>query len=308
MLLEKRSRFFLRFELTFRGLRDNGFGLPFISSDDTLDVHSTLQKCIASQSANLILKDLDVVDLTHLTIFEDQGLAALLFRRRNADAAEQIFDHRVTRELRASGKRSDEDVATSAHLFIKLAPQGGNTHAAVLEEVPGLGRTYIEGVIGKCLRESPYSVKDRRGQPKETRTVLEVKGIQSETLGEALKEGAISIVELVRPAKAEGLDDHGDIAPREERMKLAVKVTQGEGLGIIRRIKAWATKHDWKEVRVQIRLPEERSRVVSISREMDAADVLFVRSEQVFVKRDLPTCTDQINMQLLAEAAKMLNP
>lgn len=306
MLLERKSRFFLRFNLTFRASRNVGEPLPFRSDDDEkADVESALEWAIKHGKAKLEIKQDDIVELMLVETRPKQNIAALLFRRRNPDAAEQIFEHRKTRKLRKSGKLEDEDVAHSAHLFVNLRAHPGNRYDAILEEVPGLGRSYIDAILGRALREVPYTTEDRRGRDIQTHSVVDFTGVKSETLGNALEQGTLSIVELVRPAKVEGLDTEGLIAPKEERMKLTIKATPTQSLPLVRRIRRWADERDWDDVRVLIRLPEDRSRVVSVARQADAADALFVRAEQVFVDHDLDVCTEIVNEELLSRARKM---
>ena len=72
--------------------------------------------------------------------------------------------------------------------------------------------------------------------------------------------------------------------------------------GVLATIKAWAKKHRYSDVRVQIDLPNNRSRSFSIVREADAADVLFVRSERVNVETSLPPCAKTINEELVRKA------
>jgi hypothetical protein len=64
-------------------------------------------------------------------------------------------------------------------------------------------------------------------------------------------------------------------------------------------------KSDWKDVLVRVDMPENRSRVVSIARDADAADVLFIRSEQVEVNNELDPCTANVNEELVAKAIEM---
>jgi hypothetical protein len=52
-------------------------------------------------------------------------------------------------------------------------------------------------------------------------------------------------------------------------------------------------------------MPENRSRMVSLAREADAADILFVRSVPIDVKRPLDACTDTINEELVAKAQEL---
>jgi hypothetical protein len=133
----------------------------------------------------------------------------LAFRRSDPNAATPIFENTRTNKLRRSDKRNDEAVAVSAHLLVDLtADEGPNpTYKAVLEEVPGLGRTYVQGILAEVLRENKYNFKNRRGQDKETYTVIDLNGVKSQTIHGALETSAsVPYVMLVRPGNIEGLD------------------------------------------------------------------------------------------------------
>jgi hypothetical protein len=88
-------------------------------------------------------------------------------------------------------------------------------------------------------------------------------------------------------------------------MKVILRSKPEQTLGILNRLIPWAKKSDWKDVLVRIDMPEKRSRVVSIARDADAADVLFVRSEEVDVINELAPCTEKINEELVAKAIEL---
>jgi hypothetical protein len=96
-----------------------------------------------------------------------------------------------------------EAVAISAHLFVHLgaiADAAHPTYPAILEEVPGLSRTYIQALLQGVLREATYRYTDRRGSEKETYTLVDFHGLKSEKVGGALKgESVVPSVTLVRP-------------------------------------------------------------------------------------------------------------
>src|SRR5262249_13496796 len=147
MLLEPHSRFFLRHQLCFRTPWDHGVPLPFISGGKTLDVRSVLVTAIKANKAELVLKSQDVVRLTVLDVRPKQKIAVFLFRRSNPDAPAPVFEHIKTRKLRKSDKGPEEAPALSAHMFVRLGeiPDAAHpTYHAILEEVPGLSRTYIQ--------------------------------------------------------------------------------------------------------------------------------------------------------------------
>jgi hypothetical protein len=231
-------------------------------------------------------------------------MAILLFRRSDPDAATPTFENRRTKRIRLADKRDDEAVAVSCHLFVHLDPirEEPLTYRAILEEVPGLGRTYVQGLIAEILRQAKYEYTNDRGEEKETYTLPQFNGIKSESIGGVVGSAGIRYVELVRPGNVEGLDTGGIVVAREEKMRLVLKTQPANPLPLLRRIRDWAIGNNWSDVRVQIAMPEDRSRLVSIGREAEAADVLFVRSAQVDVPTRMHQCSGIINEELVAKA------
>jgi hypothetical protein len=308
MLISPYSRFFLRHRLQFRAYRNHGVSLPFRSADDRLDVESVLRTALANDTARMTLQNRDVVRLTSLDVRPRDNLAILLFRRTDPDASTPFVENLPTKRLRALNKNADDALAVSAHLFIDIsgvATAHHPTYRAILEEVPGLGRSYINHIIADLLRRVKYDYTDRHGDTKDTYTVVEFRGIKSESLGHAMRGGSVPYVELVRPGTVEGLDTEGMIVPRDQRMKLMIQATPTQTPGMLDRIKTWAFGHDWNDVLVRVDLPEDRSRIVTLAREADAADVLFVRSQEINVPLALEVCTDTINEQLVAKAKEV---
>jgi hypothetical protein len=224
-----------------------------------------LQTAVAADEASLILKSSDVVRLTKLSVRPKLNLAVLLFRRSNPDAANPIFEHSRTRRLRPSDKGPDEAVAVSAHLFIQIsgiADAAHRTYPAILEEVPGLSRTYIQALLHDILKGHRYAYTDRRGEEKETHTIVEFHGKKSERVSGALEgQSVVPTITLVRPGNIEGLDTEGLVAPRDERMKLVLKATSAQTLDIIRKIQSWMGRHHWSSLLVEMNMPEQRKRI-----------------------------------------------
>jgi hypothetical protein len=308
MLLDPYSRFFVRHQLQFRSCRNQGLPLPFRSGNDTLDVENALHGAIADGTAQTILQNHDVVRLTRMDVRADDNIVVLLFRRTDPDASTPIVENLDTRTLRPLDKQENDAMAVSAHLFIELGSIEGAIHPtyrAILEEVPGLGRTYVNHIFADVLRKLKYDYTDHRGDVKETYTIVDFHGIKSETIGNALRGAAMPYVELVRPGTVGGLDSEGLVIPRQQRMKLMLRATPAQTLPLLGRIKDWAFGEDWTDVLVRVDLPENRSRMVTLAREIDAADVLFVRSEEINVSQPLDVCTETINEELVAKAKGM---
>jgi hypothetical protein len=305
MLLAPYSRFFLRHQLRFRTPYDHGVPMSFIDAK-YLDVREILEEAIKKNKASLVLKNNDVVRLTTMDVRPKDKIAVLLFRRSDPEAATPIFEDESTRKLRKSDKRPNEAIAVSAHMFVRIGAiedAAHPTYQAILEEVPGLSRTYVHTLLHDIVKDVRYEYTDKRGERKETHTLVEFHGQKSEKIGGALKgQSIVPSVTLIRPGNVKGLDVEGLVVPREQRMKLMIRAKPAQTLGILKKIQAWMKDHDWPKLLVEMHMPEERTRLVELAREQDAADILFIRSVPIDVKTPLEACTDAINEELVAEA------
>jgi hypothetical protein len=307
VLLDPMCRYFVRHELGFRPQRNAGAALDFIVKGRALDVADAIRHAVDNDAATYAVKKNDVIRLTKFDIFQREEIAIMLFRRSDPDSMPPVFENRKTKILRPADKGPDDAEAISAHLFIHLDKKDKPhpTYRAILEEVPGLGRTYIQTLLGDILRENRYSYIDARGEEKETWTITRLDGIPSQNLGAALNGGGVRYIELVRPPNVDGLDVAGLVAS-PEKMKLTVRATSKKGiLAAINDVRQWAAGGNrWPRVRVRVE-EGERSRMVDIAREADAADVLFVHSEPVNVDKPLAQCTDVYNKELIAHAKQI---
>ncbi|MBS0274482.1 MAG: hypothetical protein JSR55_08780 [Proteobacteria bacterium] len=305
LLIETNSRFFVRHELVLRSARDKGAPLALMVDGDELDVVSLIQRAIRDNTATLTLKKNDAIKITTIEVRERENIAIVLFRRSDPDASAPVFENLKTRKLWAANKGPDDAEAISAHLFIHLdaAAKPHPAHRAIIEEVPGLGRSYVQALLHDLLAENKYAYTDARGEQKETYTIPKFEGVSSETLGKALAGGGLEYIELVRAPDLKGLDTAG-LVPNPERMRLTVKSDTKKGaLAQLDKVRAWIGKEkNWQRMRVLVKTEDSRSKVVEIAREADAADVLFVRSELVMTKKPLAQCTDIINAELVAHA------
>ncbi|MCJ2063385.1 hypothetical protein MKK63_11760 [Methylobacterium sp. J-088] len=285
-----------------------GKALSLAAPGNELDALHVIASSLGKEGCILTVGKTDECYVSHIIKSKDEKYAALLFRRSSPDASTPIFGHRKTRRLRRAEKHKDEDLSVSSHLFLDLTESPGRKgrYRAIIEEVPGIGRSYIRSVLNLTLRQSEYSYKDHGGNEKQTYTIADLEGFRSATIGEALKGGTISFVELVRQSRIDGLDTEA-FEPREERMRIEIKA-RGEGmLTALRTLNPWADAGGWEDIRVSIRMPEGKSRVVPLSRESDAADVLFVRAEQVYVESHLDACAEEVVGALFDRAVEMFS-
>jgi hypothetical protein len=304
MLLDRRSRFLIKHDLVVRPRRGVGAALAVEADGAELDVLTVLNDSVEAGTASQDLRAGDVLRITSAQRL-DETLGVILFRRRDANASTQFFEHAATRALRRSDRSAHEDPAVSAHLFIDLRPQAEGSYRAIIEEAPGLGPSYILPLLNSILRDRPYPSLDRRGVEVESRTHLELNGLPSQTVGAALQGGGIDFIELVRPPRLDGLDTAG-LNPSPERLRFGLRRGDGAGpLAMINRVRGFANAQGWPEMRVQVVSATNRRKTVQVARDADAATILFVQSELVETRNDLPSCSDAVNDELVAHARRL---
>lgn len=306
MLLDRRARYLIKQDLVLRPRRGQGAALK-LSSPDELDLLQVFQDRITAGTAERSQRDGDIIRMTRAVLDTERNMAVLLFRRSDANATVQHYEHRQTRALRPSDRRADEDPAVSAHLFIDLTPRTAqaNSYRAIIEEVPGLGVSYILPLMSLLTRDRPYPSVDGRGREVESRTQLEMTGLPSQTIGAALQGGGIDWIELVRPPNLGGLDT-GGLTASPEKLRFGVRRRDGiDPLGAITRIRNWATGQGWPDMRVQVVTGDSRRRTIPVAREQDAASILFIQAELRQTLSDLPACSDTINNELAEHAHAM---
>src|SRR5260370_6564737 len=182
IVLAPNLRFFLRHQLRFKTPRDHGVPMSFLDNKK-LHVREVLENAIKKNRASLVLKNKDVVRLTAMDVRPKDDIAILLFRRSDPEAATPIFEDERTRKLRKSDKKPTEAIAVSAHMFIRLGgiqDAGHPTYQAILEEGPGLSRTYVQTLLHDIVKDIRYEYTDKRGEKKETYTIVEFHGRKSQ--------------------------------------------------------------------------------------------------------------------------------
>ncbi len=304
MIVNPKLRFMLRHQVTFHTARSRGEPLSLIA-DHELDILTVLQRAVETGAASLTLRNRDVLRLTKIDSRVDFGVIACLFRRSDPDATVPFFEDLPTGILRKADKKPQEAVSASAHVFIKLQPVSPHKYEVLVEEVEGVSKTYIQQLLIDILRDVEYESNDDRGRPILAKTIPELVGHNHERLG-GDAAGEIEFVELVRPGNTDGLDEAG-IKQHQEKMVLRIERNSPDKIGIVRRIQEWAWPRGWAKVKVKIKLPDDKSRLVSVARGADAADVLFVKAIRVDLDTELDACSEVISDELLTHSVRILN-
>lgn len=313
MFLEKYSRFVRIYNLLLRPRHSTDATLPLHAAASSFSISDALNTKIKIEDAFEVAPNGDIIELVKAEYVAREKCLVLLFHRASPDAADPAYRRKIaaktgsTISIRRATKDADEHQSVSAHLVIKdmNSPRG---YPSALEEIPGLSMSSIRPIIIRALQDYPWTFK-RKNKNIETYTTFRAEGVKSETLSRALERGEINFVKLSRPAAPDFVDADGAFEPTTETMRLRVK-TEITG-------RNWRSKFDellkgakeagWKDFSVDIDLEDKRHKTVKIEREAEAKEILFVRSEQISVAKELSPCTEKINpavVKKLAELAK----
>jgi hypothetical protein len=133
---------------------------------------------------------------------------------------------------------------------------------------------------------------------------VELSGHQSELLRNAIKEGKLLGFELWDDRVESGGFDERDIVKKQRReLKLSVspQLSSARYKQAIERVKAWAAKNKYTDMRVRWRDPSvsKPQAVTFPTAKQDAGEALFVKQVEVSVKNPLPQGCDKIRNDLV---------
>lgn len=305
-MLSKNERYFVRHRLVLKPRRSVGAAVPLYEPLPKLSAYSLIADAVNKKSALMKVGIGESVRISHVEVRPADGMIVLMFRRRNPNASTQVYED-TEANIREANRGPLEDPAISAHLFIQIKQHSGSviSHRAIMEEVPGLGSSYMRTVMDDVVKSYEYDAKDKRGQIIKTATKVEFFGVPSRSLNDAISKNGFDFIELVRTPDVSGLDTAG-LTVRPERLRFyPARSTRGDK-DVFKRVHDWAKKNSWNDMSVQVK-ELDKSKVVRVDREEDAANVLFVRAELVRSKSDIGSCTDVVNDELVALAKKMFD-
>ncbi len=82
----------------------------------------------------------------------------------------------------------------------------------------------------------------------------------------------------------------------------------GEGLRFVERVRAWAERKGYADMRVRWRDPDimrPQSAKINTARE-DAGEALFVKSNEILLRQPLPDISGNMSLELVGEMVNML--
>lgn len=310
MFLEKHTRFLRLYDLRMSPRHSGAAFLPLDAGATNFSVRDAFDKRIKAGLALVVQPNGDIVELMSAAFNKTSNALVLLFHRASPNAAEPTYRKKARAEagvrvtLRQSQKEPGEEQSVSAHLVIGAAVISQGVYRAALEEIPGINMGLVRQILGTALGEYKYGFA--RGKKNlETHTVLKPEGLKSESITNALKKGSLDYVTLTRVAKPDFVDADGIFKPQTETMRLKVegKITDRNWRQELAKLVGAAKGEGWEKFNLDLGLEHDRRRTVELDREADAKEVLFVRSELVAVKRELPTCSVDISTEIVAKFA-----
>lgn len=303
MLIEKFSRYVKSYHLTLTPRHKAASTLLIVDTPSKPSALKAIRKAIRNKQASKTQGNGDEVEILKAEHDDVRKVIVLLFHRARPHAPDPTYRKKVkeTVSVRKALKDAGEEQSSSAHLIISTTPFAPGRYRAVLEEIPGLSYGIIMPLISRALREYPYDYKDSEGDAQATYTVIKSAGIKSHTIEGALKKGRLNLLTLVRPAPSDLADSEGIFKPKDQRIVVSINQSLKDPK-ILTRMENYiknARKAGWKEFDVELEFEDERTRTVTIEREEEAKEILFVKATEVSVKNELDVCTVKVVDELV---------
>lgn len=117
----------------------------------------------------------------------------------------------------------------SAHVLISCEPDEYGRHMIFVERVPGIQFSSIQRYFRWIMKDRKYYVEleKENGEVKKYRALAEIRGHQSKTIREALKEGVLQDIELV---------GHQEIPDGFDEKPLIKEITSGIKINVRKKI------------------------------------------------------------------------
>lgn len=166
----------------------------------------------------------------------------------------------------------------------------------------------VREVVAAILYDYQYKFEKKKGKEEATYCTVKAEGLKSETVADALKTGKASFITLTRPAEAKYTDGDGLWVPMSNVMKLRVKgiIEENNWQGKIGNLLSIAKNDGWTKFNVEISLPDDRTRQVSLDRIQDAKEILFVKADKVDLAKEILVCSTDFHEDLLKKGLGVL--
>lgn len=305
MFLEKRSRFIRHYRFNIYGRKNKAPSLPIVDKKGEYSVWAALEAAYARDEASVTAANGDIVEIVEIKHDPKTETLTLLFHRASPDAADPDYRKKNGRTVtvRTADRDDDEEQSVSCHLIISTKKRKDGSYDVFLEEIPKLSLSLVQPIISRALNEYKYDFIDEKGKSQETYTVVKSVGVRDETVSNALKGGHLGYITLVRPADASFVDG-SDFEAVSERMRIRIKkeIKPKEWIAKVGKLALGARAKGWEDFQIDLHMSDDRKKTVKVERGEEGKEIVFVRSEQISVSRDLPVCSTNVRKDLVAAA------
>jgi hypothetical protein len=310
-MLKGNQRFILYFDLAMAPHPSDAPALPL--SDFLPYLQKRQENDLCFQVIDNERRVIRLSAVKKITLGNGKPAVAMLFSLGDRDKADPGFTNFVTGKVRIPKRNQDEAGGLSVHAVVALEPtqRGGHLYRMVYEDVPGFGRSLIQGFLRsefKTIADDQGLTFKREGSKDglKTRPMVEISGHASDRLKDSIKQGRLLHVELINyKEKSLGFDEAKFISSvrRDMSLSIAKALPQGEALKFLEKLKEYAKKNDYEAMRVRWREPDTakaHSAKVDTARQ-DAGEALFVKFAEVRLNRALPDICDTMSDELIGK-------
>lgn len=265
----------------------------------------------AGHAVQLLNRESAAIRVRDLRLDRDNDILFLLLAYADKNVTDPVFETLENGDLRTEPKLEGEGVAVSAHMAIDLRPNevGVSSYRALLEDVPGIGRSKIAPFLTSLYRQAPriqWAAPD--GSVKNCRPQFDIDGRMSDTLSNDLREGRLSMIELVQHhVDGDGFDEEGAIVEQVRTLRLSI-APQGVGeqaIELINRVRGRARELGYPNMKVRWTHGRQKTAEFGTARE-DAGDVLVFKTTEIRSENPLSQCDAEIQEDRIERLRELL--
>ncbi len=260
----------------------------------------------------LIDNEQAAVRLSDINVDFQTNTATLLITYADKRGADPVFANLEKGTLRSERKLDGEGVAISAHLMFGLKANAINgLYPAILEDVPGIGRTLLEPFLRSAFKNaSSYKFQNQNKNEQKTWPVPTLVVKQSEQLSKSLSSGGyLTEVEVTKYEATGGFDQIAGLQEKKTTtvIKISGRPTGNMATDLLNKIKIFANNKKYYDMRVRWVNANKQTKTVALgTARADVGDVLFGRVERIGVSTPLPQCSEKIQSELHSAMLKYI--
>ncbi|WP_297796519.1 hypothetical protein [uncultured Marinobacter sp.] len=282
---------------------------PQINLNECID---ELKKLVDSGGAfKMVENDEACFRIRDLRVNEENNSAVFLLMYSNSKASDPVFSKLTTTDLRPEPKLDGEGIAVSAHAVLSLSPteNGGNEFLFLLEEVPGLGRSGLEGFFQTMFRAVTkgrlhFDDEEENGRSRAYRPRVRILATPSKTFQEELEGSTVDSIELVERIKISHFDEEHYYKEDVRTLKLKVVDGNGEKPTFIEKLRKKARSEGFDDLKIRYKKNGGKRKTAVMGTDTDdVKDALVGRVEYIEHAPGLSQCSDKI---VSSYAAKIL--